>query len=58
MRKVLPFILAIAFWGLFHIGKTYPEAGDTIAAVAVIVFVLLILYQIKKSLLNIVKKNN
>jgi len=58
MRKVILFILVAVFWGLYHIGKTYPGAGDTIAAVAIIGFVLLILYQLKKYLLTIVLKNN
>ena len=47
MSKVLPFVLAIAFWGLFYIGNTYPGAGETIAIVAVIAFIMLILYNIK-----------
>jgi hypothetical protein len=57
MNKVLPFVLAIAFWGLFYIGNTYPGAGETIAIVAVIAFIMLILYNIKIYLLNIVLKN-
>ena len=57
MRKVLPFVMVIGFWALFHIGKTYPGAGDTIAFVAVITFVLLILCHVKKYILDIVIKN-
>lgn len=57
MNKVLPFVLAIAFWGLFYIGDTYPGTGETIAIVLAIAFILLILYNIKIYLLNKVLKN-
>lgn len=57
MNKVLPSILLIIFWGLFHIGITQPKASDTIAIVAIICFVLLTLYSIKHYLLNVVLKN-
>ncbi len=57
MNKVLPFVFVIAFWGLFYIGNIYPGTGYTIAVVAVVYFILLMLYYIKTYLLNIVLKN-
>ncbi len=57
MNKVLPFVLVIAFWGLFYIGDTFPGTGETIAIVVVVAFILLILYNVKIYLLNLVLKN-
>ncbi len=57
MNKVLPFVFVIAFWGLLYIGNAYPGTGETIAAVAVVYFVLLILNNIRIYLLNLVLKN-
>lgn len=52
MRKILPFIMVIAFWGLFYLGTTYPGAGETIATIAVILFIMTMLYRLKSYLLR------
>lgn len=57
MNKVIPFILVVAFWGLFYLGNNTPGMGETIAILAVIVFALFVLYNIKAFLLNIIFKN-
>ena len=52
MNKIIPFILVIAFWGVFYIGNTYPGTGETIATIAVICLFMIIIYKIKSYLLR------
>ncbi len=52
MNKILPFVSVIAFWGLFYLGTKNPEFGEMIAFLAVVFFVLLLLYSLKNYLLK------
>lgn len=57
MNKTIPFLLLVAFWGLFYIGNTYPETGETIAFMAIICLLLIVLLYVKAYLLNTILKN-
>ena len=52
MNKIAPFILVIAFWGIFYIGNKYPGTGETIASIAVICLLMIILFKIKSYLIR------
>ena len=56
MEKIVPFIFVIAFWGLFYIGSTYPETGETIAFISVLVLLMYWLCHLRRFLFNLVKK--
>ena len=57
MNKILPFLFVFAFWGLFYIGNTYPGTGETIAIIAIVDLLLLVLFYVKAYLLNTIIKN-
>ncbi len=57
MNKILPFLFVFAFWGLFYIGNTYPGTGETIAIIAIVGLLLLVLFYVKAYLLNSIIKN-
>ena len=58
MNKVIPFVFVVAFWGLFYFGNKGPNAGETIAILAVICLVMLLLYSVKSYLLKKIMNNN
>ena len=57
MNKILPFLFVFVFWGLLYIGNTYPGTGETIAIIAIIGLLLLVLFYVKAYLLNTIIKN-
>ena len=57
MNKILPFLFVFAFLGLFYIGNTYPGKGETIAIIAIVGLLLLVLFYVKAYLLNSIIKN-
>ena len=57
MNKILPFLFVFVFWGLFYFGNTYPGTGETIAIIAIIGLLLLVLFYVKAYLLNTIIKN-
>lgn len=48
----MPFVIVIAFWGLYYVGNQYSGAGETIATIVVLITLMLILLQIKSYLLR------
>lgn len=57
MNKILPFVFVFAFWGLYYLGTKNPGLGETIAFVAVVFFVLFLLYCLKSYLLKKINKH-
>ena len=57
MNKNIPFLFVFAFWGLFYIGNTYPGTGETIAIMAIVYLLLLVLLYVKTYILNTIIKN-
>ncbi len=57
MRKIIPLLFVISFWGLFYLGTKDSKTGKTIAFVAVAVAVMLLLYSLKNYLLKKIKNH-
>ncbi len=43
MRKVIPFIIVVAFWGIFYLGFSNPETDDYILGVSILCIVICLL---------------
>ena len=52
MRKLLPLIMVLTFWGIFLWGMNNPKVGECVIVIAIIVAVLIILNRVKKTLKN------
>ena len=48
MRKILPLIMVIAFWGIFYWGQSYPKVGDCITIAGLVGITVLIIISVKK----------
>lgn len=58
MRKILPLIMVIAFWGIFLWGQSNPKVGDAIEVMGIVGIILSVILLTKKILNNIIANSN
>ena len=58
MRKILPLIMVIAFWGIFLWGNSNPQVGDLIVVIGIILITLSVILLTKKILNYIIANSN
>ena len=58
MRKILPLIMVIAFWGIFLWGQSNLKVGDAIEVMGIVGIILSVILLTKKILNNIIANSN
>lgn len=58
MRKILPLIMVIAFWGVFLWGNSNPKVGDFIVVIGIVLITLSVILLTKKILRIIIDNSN
>jgi len=56
MRKFLPIIMVLSFWGIFLWGMNNPKVGECVIAITIVGVVLFIIWGAKEFLWEILKK--
>lgn len=54
MRKILPVIMVIAFWGIFLWGMNNPKVGEAIIAISIVGITIFIISWGKKMLWKLI----
>ena len=58
MRKILPLIMVIAFWGIFLWGNSNPKVGNFIVVLGIVLITLSVILLTKKILHIIIDNSN
>ena len=57
MRKIVPIIMVLVFWGIFLLGMNNPQVGECVIAITIIGVVFVMILGIKKSLWKLLKNS-
>lgn len=57
MRKLLPLIMVLAFWGIFPLGMNNPQVGECVIAITIVGVGFVLMLWTKKSLWKLLENS-